>query len=399
MGSQIEITETGIEVPQSSDIKQVFQGIFINAFGTDLSLDDSTPQGSMIDDFTREKQESNTRELELFNQFNPDTAEGVFQDALGLLFGMKRKLATPSVVNCECIGVENTVIPQGAMAQSVGGDLFTAIESKTIGASGTVTVQFESVEKGKISVGANTVNKIYSVVAGWDAVNNSVAGSEGSETESREDFEARRKKELARNATGSLGAVYSELSEVDGVTDVFVWENPTDTSVTYRGVTMGAFSVYLCVNGGSPADLGEAIYKSKSAGCATTSTASSITCSYTDPLTSVQYSFNVDRPTLKPIDIKITTSAVVSSGVQEKIIEAIKADWNGEGDDVSISIASPIYASRFYADIARLNINELQLVSVKVSDDGGTTWSDVLTFNMDELPTIDDSDISFVSEV
>ena len=395
MTSQITITSEGITVPQTSEVKTAFQGVFTNAFGTDLSLDDSTPQGSMIDDFTIMKQESNTNDLKLFNQFNPETAEGIFQDALGAIYGMKRIPAKHSVVTCQCIGVQGTVIDENAIAQNVNGDLFKAIETKTIPASGTVNVQFESIETGAIPCGANTVNKVYSIITGWDAINNSSAGAEGQEAESRADFEERRKKELGRNATGSLSAVYSRLSEVDGVADVFVWENDTNTNVTYRGVTLTPHSIFVCINGGLGQDIAEAIYNSKSAGCDTTATGTSITCTYTDPMTSVNYTYNIQRPTNVPIMVKVGVSASISDDIKAQIKEAIINDWKGYTNESSITIGTSIYASRFYADIVSLGINDLQLVNVKVSDDSGTTYGDVLTFDIDELPTIEENDIVF----
>ena len=395
MTSQITITDTGITVPQASDIKTAFQGVFTNALGSDLSLDDATPQGEIIDDLTEIKQVANTNDLYLFNQFNPETAEGIFQDAIASIYGLKRKEATHSIVNCECIGVQGTVIDSSAMAQNANGDVFQAIETKTIPASGTVTVQFQSVETGEIPCGANTINKIYTVVSGWDSVNNSVAGTEGQVEESRIDFEERRKKELARNARSSLGAVLSAVWEVEGVADVAIEQNRTGSSKTIRGVTLSPHSIYLCVNGGQADDIAQAIFSSLSAGCDTTSTGTSVTGSYTDEYTGVSDTYNIDRPTDVSVSIKVGVGASVSDEVKAQIKQAIISDWNGETDNVSITIGSTIYASQFYADIAHLGINDLLLVNVKISEDDGTTWEDVLSFDLNELPTIDETDITF----
>ena len=421
------------------------------------------------------KQVSNTNDLFLFNQMNPETADGVFQDALGALYGMKRIPAKSSVVNCECIGRPNAIIDETAVAQSINGDLFRCIQTGTIPASGKITLQFESVETGAIPCGANTVNKIFTVVDGWDSVNNPTAGTEGQDIESRADFEARRKKELARNATGSLSSVYSALYECKGVADVFVWENCTNSNVTYRGITLTPHSIYICINGGDvisgvtgSGSVAEAIYNSKSAGCDTTAQSGvSSTCTYTDSITRVTYTYNYFTPNIIPTFIKIGTSAVVSDSAQNQIRDIIKNDWKGYSQEESITIGSPIYASRFYSDIMSLNIVDLQLVNVKVSKGGSDTttvsgtgitsasvnksvfqpkindvagtytfsfdgtdwklssntvdleeygitvegtavsgdeisvvwvassWSDTLTYNINELPTIDDSYITF----
>ena len=172
MSSQITITENGISVPETSEVKEAFQDVFVNAFGSEISLDDSTPQGSIIDDLTIIKQQSNSKDLFLFNQFNPETASGLYQDAIGALFGLKRKSAQSSIVTCQCIGKNGTVIPKGTLIQSTNNDLFESIEQKTIGSSGNVNVQFKSVETGAIPCSSNTVNKLFSSVSGLEAVNN-----------------------------------------------------------------------------------------------------------------------------------------------------------------------------------------------------------------------------------
>lgn len=396
MTSQITISPTGISVPTADDVKSKFQEIFTDAFGGDLNLDDATPQGVAINDFTEEKMLDNAMLLYFFNQLNPESANGIFQDALGSIYGLQRKVATSSVANCVCIGSQGTVLkgksnPNPAMVQSTNGDLFVCVNGGTIPASGTITLQFESVETGEIPVAANTLNKIYTSVSGWDSVNNTTSGVLGKEEESRVDFENRRKRELARNATGSLSSVYSRVFEIEGVTDVFVAENNKNTadSTTYSGITINPHSIYVCVNGATSEELAQAIYDSKSAGCDTTG---SNTCSKV--IDGKTYTYNYDIPSYETIYVKVGLGEAVSQDVQTQIKQAILDDYDGKTDDESITIGSTVYASRFYGDVSRLQISGLKLINVKLSKDGNT-WSDVLTFNVNELPVLSESEISF----
>ena len=267
MAGQISVDKNGVLVPEASEIKSAFQGVFTNALGTDLNLDDSTPQGVIIDDLTTEKQLDNAQILFFLNQLNPDTADGVFQDALGSIYSIQRKPATASIANCVCTGVAGTVLNgvntgNPATAQSVNGDIFQCLNTVTIPASGTTAeIPFVCTETGPKPVGANTVNSIYQKVPGWDSVNNPNGGTLGMNAESREAFEERRKESLSLNATGSLGAVKSALLNIEGVSDVFVYENDGDDDLTYRGVTLTPHSIYCCIEGGTSEDIGEAIYE------------------------------------------------------------------------------------------------------------------------------------------
>lgn len=402
MAGQIEVNENGLVVPDASEIKGAFQSVFTNALGTDLNLDDSTPQGVLIDDLTTEKQLDNSQLLYFMNQMNPDTASGVFQDAIGMLYNVQRKPATASIANCICVGVAGTVLNgintgNPATAQSVNGDIFQCVNTVTIPASGqTAEIPFICTETGEKPVGANTVNSIYQKVIGWDAVNNPNGGTLGTEVESREAFEERRKQSLALNATGSLGAVKAALLNVEGVTDVFVYENDGDSSLTYRGVTMGAHSIYTCIQGGVADDIGEAIYSSKSAGCDTNG---SNTATYYDTFTGVTYSYNYTTPTPVPIYIQVNVSSAVSDTVKSQIREELVNNFYGTSDsnEIKITIGDTIYASRFSAVISNLNISGLLLKSVKVSKDG-TNWYDLIDLDIDELPTLTGSEtyIKFV---
>jgi len=395
MSGQVRITSAGIIVPEASEIKETAQGVFQNALGSDLSLDDASPQGGLIDGVTEQKQLDNAQILYFFNQLNPQTSRGIYQDALASIYGVQRKGATHSVVNCVCTGLAGTVLKGvdddiPAMAQSTNGDLFQCLVGGTIPASGTITLQFIAVDTGKIPVSANSVNKIYNVVAGWDTINNPSEGTVGLDVESGADFEERRRSSLALNATGSLSSVYSHIFNIPDVTDVFVWENTKNVDDEYRGITLKPHSIYICQNGASADDLAEAIYNSKSAGCDTnTDELNPLTCTYHDNLTGVDYTYGYYIPTPANIYIQINLAEDISSDLKNKIKEELDKEFTGESDlnNPKITIGSTIYASRFYSVIGNLNNSDIILESVKISTDG-INWQDVLSFNMNILPTL-----------
>ena len=390
----ISVSENGITTPQTSEIKEAFQEIFTDAFGSDLNLDDATPQGALIDDMTQAKQTSNSLLLYVFNQLNPETAEGIFQDALAKLYFVERKEATRSIVNCTCVGLAGTVLNgvdsgNPALAQSVNGDIFECVTGGTIPASGSITLAFRSQETGKIAVAQNTVNRIYQSVIGWDSVNNSASGTEGDEEETRAEFEKRIKDSLALNATGSLSALQSAIANLDGVTHYKLWENVTDSSVTTRGVTLNPHSVWICVNSAVGSDdMAEVIYKNKSGGADTNG---ALLCSYVDPETNVAYAYYYDNPIDTDVYVKITTPDEVSSEIADKLKDAVIANFNGDSNETRISIGDSVYASRFVGDLTAIT----GIVSVEVSLDG-TTWADYLTFDMNKLPTIAKTNITVV---
>jgi uncharacterized phage protein gp47/JayE len=74
--------------------------------------------------------------VNLFNQFDPRVADGIFQDALGSIYFLQRKTAQSTVVTCQLTGLQGTVVPAGSMIQNDDGYKLISIGAATIGEDG-----------------------------------------------------------------------------------------------------------------------------------------------------------------------------------------------------------------------------------------------------------------------
>ena len=327
----------------------------------------------------------------LINQFNPAFASGIWQDALGNLYFLQRKSATPTIVQCVCTGLPGTVIPGldnpngAAQAQNGDGDIFVCTSSGTISAIGSVTLQFQSAKLGEIPAPANSVDRIYRQIQGWDTINNPAAGVLGTNKESRIEYENRRKNSLALYATGSREAVYSRVFNVTNVTDVIVVENDSSESVTIQGVELVRNSIYVIANGGDNTEIAEAIRNSKSGGCATNGEVSVLL-----PKTYVPIQFSRPQNINVYAQVTLDVDENTPENFEELIQNAIIANFNGSDDSSGITIGQTIYASRFYCPLTALG---LSIVSIKISKDN-STWRDALSFNLNQLPVTDAANIT-----
>lgn len=68
---------------------------------------------------------------------------------------------------------------------------------------------------------------------------------------------------------GFVQSIWNAVDNVDGVTSVCVLENGYEDPYTFpeTGFTIDPHSVFVCCNGGDSAEIAEAIFNSKSAGC------------------------------------------------------------------------------------------------------------------------------------
>ena len=203
---------TGLVAPETADIREAvqqdWQAAFADTSGSpQLDVESATPAGQLIAAETAEIAAKNTELLWLANQFNPRVAEGRFQDALGYIYFLTRKIAEPTVVTCQLTGLRGTQIPYGAIAQNTDGYQLICNAPVVIGDNGTAETTFRLAETGPIQIAAGTVTKIVTVIAGWDTINNEAAGATGRDVESRNEFEGRRYNSVAANAHGTVASL------------------------------------------------------------------------------------------------------------------------------------------------------------------------------------------------
>lgn len=215
-------------LPAESAILDGIQADQNAAFGGGQNMQLTAPQGQLAQSQTAIVGDKNSQIAYVSNQFNPSTASGIWQDALGNIYLMNRIAGAGTVVQAPCIGAVATTISAGLVAEDQSGYLYNVTASATIPASGTVSVSFQCQTQGPIPV--PTSLSIYAGVGGWDAIGTPTGGSEGNLVETRAAFELRRQNVLAANAQGIPTAVLGAVFNVSGVLDAYVLSNPLSTS-------------------------------------------------------------------------------------------------------------------------------------------------------------------------
>lgn len=123
--------------------------------------------------------------------------------------------------------------------------------------------QLQADEFGPISQEANTITTIITPVLGWDSVTNPLAASEGRLVETDEELRLRFRNTKLERSSNILDSLYSALLNVDGVTEVAVYENDTDITDS-NGVLPHSF--LPVVLGGSSQIIAETIWDNKPMG-------------------------------------------------------------------------------------------------------------------------------------
>lgn len=196
-------------------------------------------------------------------------------------------------------------------------------------------------ETGPNAQSANTIQSIQSPVIGWDTVTNPSAAVEGTNIET--DSELRTRYALAKfqDSVNTYEAIYAAVLKIDGVEQIIIYENETDTALISPPVP--AHSFYPIVLGGSSIDIAKAIWDNKPAGILSYGT---VVESVTDNQ-GVIHTISFDRPTDLPIyvEVDVTTDSAYPANGDDQIKQAIYDYING------LKIGEDVIYSRLYTPI------------------------------------------------
>lgn len=393
---QIIFAPTGLQLPTEPAILEGVQTDMNGAFGGNLNPSLETPQGQMATSQTAIIADKNAQIAFLAQQTDPDFATGRFQDAIGKFYFMTRKPALPTTTQVACLGAQGTIIPVGATCVDSLGNKYLCSEAGTIPVGGTITLPFACSVTGPVPLSNNDLS-IYQTITGWNSVTNNTVVV-GVDVESRADFEYRRQMSVALNSQGALASVVSNVFAVDGVTDVYPYENSTGSPITIGTTAVGlvAHSLYVCVAGGVDAEIAQAIWEKKDPGCdmnGTTTVLVTDTVLYQYPYPS--YTIKFQRPAALPIKflVQLQNNPQLPSNIVQLVQNAIIAAFNGDDGGQRARIGATLLAGRYYSGVA-LTSQYANILALFIDTGGGTFVATSVVAGADELPTLTASDIT-----
>lgn len=398
----IQFTTTGIVLPTDAEILAGAQADIDAAFGGGVNQAFNTPQGQLASSESAIVADKNSEIAYILNQIDPRYAMGRFQDAIGQIYFMTRKSATSTVVICTIGGVPGTYIPAGALALDTSQNVYQLLGAVNIGAGGTVSAEFANLATGPIACAAGTLTQIYQAIPGWDTITNPADGIPGTDVESPQAFELRRQNSVAANSHGTPDAIFAAVYAVSGVLDCFVIDNPSGNTVNYGSTNypLAPHSIFVAVVGGTAADIAQAIWQYKDAGCnyntaagnGTVQTVTVYDTRYSAPQPAYSVSFLVPGNTAIYFAVNLATATGLPSNYVTLVQNAIIAQFNGTNGATPESINSLILASAYYYAVQSA-ISGIQIASIYVGLAASPTGTQQ-QMGIDQVPTITAADIT-----
>lgn len=394
----VTITATGLAIPDELDILNGRLSDLDTAMGGGMSTSLTTPQGQIAMSDTAIIAAKNDELAELTNLINPDYSSGRYQDGIARIYFIDRIAATGTIVTATCTGLVGTVIPANSVAVDDSGYIYYSLAAATIPAIGSIDVVFQNQTTGPIACPIGELNSIYKAVNGWASVNNATAGVVGNDVEGRANFEYRRKQSVAKNARNTLGAIYAAVLEVKGVTDAYVTDNKTGSAVT-KGVTnysLLANSIYVAAYGGLAEDIGNAINRSAPPAVdmnGSTSVVIQDTENYVYPYPEYTIKWVTPSAISVHFHVQLQENDLLPSDITSQVQQSVINSFNGEDGGTRARIGSKIFAGRYYSGIQDIDQDNVNILDVTISKDG-TTYSSSVEFGIDQIPTIDATNIT-----
>ena len=435
------LTLTGLVIRSLQEIRDDLDATCRTLFGNSIDLSDASVMGQ-YNGIVAERLALLEELLQaVVASSDPDAATGAALDALCALTGTVRNPAAPSEVTLTLTGDPTTIVLTGSRAAvEVTGDEFettadatitlltswaittaytlgnrrtnagNAYEVITAGTSagsggptteaaditdGTVHWRFlgegtaaidvaaESSVDDAIVAASGTLTEIVTPVSGWLGVINLLDADLGNLVETDEDLRLRRDLELARAGTATLDAIRADLLEVDDVTSVRVFHNPTDATDVDG---LPPHSVEVLIQGGDDQAIADQLLDSVAAGIATFGTTTETAAD--DEGISHDVSFS--RPDEIEIYVDITVQVdplFFPLGGDDLVVDAVVAagDDYATGRDVR---ASAVGASSFAV------AGVLGAPTVLIDDAPAPAGSADVAIGLRELATFDSSRVA-----
>lgn len=395
----VEVTSTGLSIP---DTPSVLAGVLLDfraAFGQELNIQSlSTPQGYLSQELAWLITQLHAKMAEIYAGVDPATSSGRMQDAIGRIYFITRKSGTPTTVECICTGQPGATLPAGSRAKDDAGNIFESVSTVYFNSGGLATVTFQAKTIGAIGVGVGELSQIAVAVPGWDAVTNTVPGVTGTSEENRTSFENRRSQSVAKNAHSTTSAIYANVIDLDGVIDVYVWDNSTNKDVVHgeTDYPVMANSILVVVEGGKDEEIANAIWQKKDPGCSMNgNTTVTVVDTEYGGINKPSYDITFLRPTSTPIyfDVQIEKDNALPSNiimlVKQRISDLLNGNYNNRQREV---IDGTIYASRYYVAIQDLS-DAVNIISITIGFNSDT-GKNFLKLGVDQFPVVADETIT-----
>ncbi|WP_294366648.1 baseplate J/gp47 family protein [uncultured Ruminococcus sp.] len=328
-------------------------------FGDDIDTSEQSVIGKYIrlnvSDFAQQEEALEA----LYQARYIDTAVGVSLDRLTPFAGIQRNAAVAAIweVWFKNIGSDAVTIPMGTKLMSSNGVIYHTTQEVTAEAGeSSDTIHMQCDTAGTIGNNPRNVRFYQTQIPNVQiGVNGFIAVVTGANRETDAELRKRWKSALNGSGSGTTNAIIGSVSRIDGVQDVVIYENETDTEMsvgTFSKIEPHSFLTVIKGAENLSAEIAKVIFENKPLGIQTNkSFVDSVTEQVTDiagTTHEIHFAFAIDDP----ITVYVTISKAnepkfnkdAAQPLFEKALEAFFQDCK---------IGQTVYANALFAPLVQ----------------------------------------------
>lgn len=374
------VSSSGISIPAYEDIYQSLLASFKLIYGSDLYVAPDSQDGQMIAIFAKALHDSNQAAVAVFQSFSPTYAQGVGLSSNVKINGIARLIASNSTCDVTIVGQVGSTISNGVV-QDVSGHRWNLPTTVVIPISGSIVVTATCSDLGAINAAPGELTKIATPTLGWQTVTNVTAASPGAAIETDAQLRARQTVSTSLPSRTVFEGTIGAVANVTGVTHFQGYENDTDIT---NADGIPSHSIFIVVEGGDAAAIGQAISDHKTPGTGTYGNTTEVIYDVYGIPNVIKFS----RPTLTTIKVQLQIHPLAGflSSFEDQIKQSVAASIN------SLQIGDDVIINRLYIPANLPGTNEgltydVQLIEIGVS--GGTLETTNIVIPIDSLAVCD----------
>jgi len=265
-----EFTQDGVDVQTFEEIFEELADGYKSIYGANINLDPDSPDGQRVGIEAQARLDLQSFGLALYNQLDPDFAVGQSLNKLVKFNALVRQPRTRSYVTMTINVTSGGTLDAGYTVEDTSNQRWITLEDEST-VPGDNSIVMYSEEYGAVSASPGTITTTVTVNSDVNSVTNAAAATPGLDEETDEELRVRRNASLSAPSTSDIGAMFTALAALNNVVGVKIYENYTDSEVTYTlasGSTsdLDPHSIWVIMDGGVAADIAETMAKTKVAG-------------------------------------------------------------------------------------------------------------------------------------
>lgn len=369
------IDDNGIKIQDTNIVLSEYQDIFKRIFGNSVDLTFQGVNGQIINELVLRESENDIKMLKLFNGFNIETSDGIFLDYISNLFGVKRREATPTIVNVKFLGLSGTIIPTGFKVQDNNKNIYET-KKQNILVDGSVNIDCYAQVLGSIDVNDNSIF-FYDNLSGLDSVDNEFAGITGNNIESDQYLRLRTIETRALNSVGVIESLYSGISTITN-NFTLLNNNTLNPIVINSNITVPPHSIFLCIFGGDDKDIANILYRKNSAGV---SMIGDVVVDLPTPFNSI-FEAKFQRPDIVILEIVVNVKKdVLQIG---DVVNISKNVIKSFFDSINI-IGASFYSSEFIAELDKAGVIKINNLLIGIKEETLSEFIDLTRVQLGNL--------------